>query len=244
MGKWDFLEPCDAQVHSALATGDVEQAFEILLQGYQGVVVQFCTTLLADAADGEDVAQEVFVAVWRGLPRYKREALLRTWIFRIARNRCRKHWDWRRRQEIQRTGTAGTPGPEPSPSPEDTYQDQVDAMYAQQQLHRLERSLPQLPDHDRLLLMMYYYEELTFRAMARRLWKPEATVRRRVHAAQQRLRALLCQEGEHEEERTSTGRGLSAGPAARGSFYALRAAGPGARRVCGAGARAVGAAQP
>jgi hypothetical protein len=47
MGKWDFLEPYDAQVHSALATGDVKQAFEILLQGYQGVVVQFCTTLLA-----------------------------------------------------------------------------------------------------------------------------------------------------------------------------------------------------
>jgi RNA polymerase sigma-70 factor (ECF subfamily) len=200
MGKWDFLAPYDAQVHSALATGDVKQAFEVLLQGYQGVVVQFCRTLLADAADGEDVAQEVFVAVWRGLPRYKREALLRTWIFRIARNRCRKHWDWRRRQETQRTGNADTPAPESAPSPEDVYQDHVDATYAQHQLHRLERSLPQLPEHDQLLLMMYYYEELSFRAMARRLWKPEATVRRRVHAAEQRLHALLRQEGEHEAE--------------------------------------------
>lgn len=194
MGKWDFLEPYDAQVHSALAAGDVKQAFEVLLQGYQGVVVQFCTTLLADAADGEDVAQEVFVAVWRGLPRYKREALLRTWIFRIARNRCRKHWDWRRRQEAQRTGPADTSGAEPSPSPEDTYQDHVDAKCAQHQLHRLQRSLRQLPEHYRLLLMMYYYEELSFRAMALRLWKSEATVRRKVHAAEQRLRAMLLQE--------------------------------------------------
>ena len=42
--------------------------------------------------------------------------------------------------------------------------------------------------------MMYYYEELSFRAMALRLWKSEATVRRKVHAAEQRLRALLLQE--------------------------------------------------
>jgi DNA-directed RNA polymerase specialized sigma24 family protein len=47
---------------------------------------------------------------------------------------------------------------------------------------------------------MYYYEELSLRAMARRLWKSEATVRRRVHTAEQRLRALLLQKEEHETE--------------------------------------------
>ena len=72
----------------------------VLLQGYQAVVVQYCTTLLDDAADGEDVAQEVFLAILRALPRYEPTALLRTWVFRIARNRCLKHratrWAWGR----------------------------------------------------------------------------------------------------------------------------------------------------
>ena len=45
MGKWDFLHPYDAQAHSALAAGDIQQAFEVLLQGYQAVVVRYCTTL-------------------------------------------------------------------------------------------------------------------------------------------------------------------------------------------------------
>ena len=58
MGKWDFLAPYDTQVQAALETGDVKQAFEVLLQGYQAIVVQYCT------------------------------ALLRTWVFRIARNLC------------------------------------------------------------------------------------------------------------------------------------------------------------
>ena len=130
MGKWDFLHSYDAQVHSALATGNVKQAFEVLLQGYQGVVVRYCTTLLADAADGEDVAQEVFVAVLRALPRYQPTALLRTWIFRIARNLCRKHqakrWFWRQRQEEHRTGNRDTTGAEIFPSPEDQHQARVD----------------------------------------------------------------------------------------------------------------------
>jgi hypothetical protein len=39
----------------------MKQAFEALLQGYQAVVVQYCTALLDNAADGEDVAQEVFL---------------------------------------------------------------------------------------------------------------------------------------------------------------------------------------
>jgi RNA polymerase sigma-70 factor (ECF subfamily) len=88
MGKWDFLAPYDTHVQAALETGDVKQAFEVLLQGYQAIVVQYCTALLDDAADGEDLAQEVFVAVFRALPRYQPTALLRTWVFRIARNLC------------------------------------------------------------------------------------------------------------------------------------------------------------
>jgi RNA polymerase sigma-70 factor (ECF subfamily) len=198
MGKWDFLHPYDVQVHSALAAGDVKWAFEVLLQGYQAVVVRYCTTLLADMADGEDVAQEVFVAVLRALPRYQPTALLRTWIFRIARNLCRKHQakrsSWWRRQEEHRTGKLDTAGSGTFPSPEDLLQAHVDAERAQHQLHRLERSLRQFSSDDRALLMMYYYEELSFRAIALRLWKSEATVRRKVHAAEQRLRVLLLQE--------------------------------------------------
>lgn len=194
MGKWDFLSPYDAQVQSALAAGDMKQAFVELLEGYQAIVVQYCTTVLANAADGEDVAQEVFVGIWRALPRYQPTAQLRTWIFRIARNQCRKHqvkgW-YRRRQGAERQRIADGAMLGPLPSLEDQQQAQVDAEGEQHQLSRLECSLRQLPKRERTLLLMYYYEELSFRAMAQRLWRSEATVRRAVHAAEQRLRTRL-----------------------------------------------------
>jgi RNA polymerase sigma-70 factor (ECF subfamily) len=195
MGKWDVLAPYDAQVHVALADGNITHAFDVLLQGYQAVVVQFCTTMLDDAADGEDVAQEVFVAIWQALPRYEPTALLRTWVFRIARNRCLKHRAKRQRWGRLRTLlTARRPtavAPEGPSSPEVIKQDQEDAGQAQRQLHQLERRLRQLPPRDRALLLMYYYEELSFREMAQQLRLAEATVRRAVHAVERRLRALL-----------------------------------------------------
>jgi RNA polymerase sigma-70 factor (ECF subfamily) len=198
MGKWDFLAPYDAQVHAALATGDVKQALEVLLQGYQAVVVQYCTMLLDDAADGEEVAQEVFVAIWQALPRYEPTALLRTWVFRIARNRCLKHrakrQHWWRLRTILAARLPEQVVPEAPPSPEVVQQAQEDAVQAQHQLHQLERCLRQMPTGDRALLGMYYYEELSFRAMAQQLRLSEATVRRSVHAAEQRLRTLLTGE--------------------------------------------------
>jgi RNA polymerase sigma-70 factor (ECF subfamily) len=198
MGKWDFLSPYDAQVQAALATGELTQAFEVLLQGYQAVVVQYCTTLLDDAADGEDVAQEVFLAILRALPRYEPTALLRTWVFRIARNRCLKHrarrWSWGRLWGTQRTAITATAVAEAIPSPEVQHQAQAEAVQRQHHLHQLERSLRRLPAGERALLMMYYYEELSFRAMAQHLRLSEATVRRAVHAAEHRLRVLMTGE--------------------------------------------------
>ena len=198
MGKWDFLQPCDAQVHRALEVRDFKQAFEVLLLGYQAIVVQFCTSELDDAADGEEVAQEVFVVVWKKLSDYQPEALLRTWIFTIARMLCRKHriknWRRRLRQKLGRIRIRETTVSEPPSSPPDQHQAQADAQYAQDLLHRLERALLQLSKRDRDLLKMYYYEELSFRNMAGRLWSSEATVRRKVHAAEERLRALMLKE--------------------------------------------------
>jgi len=203
MGKWDFLRPYDTQVHDALAAGDLSQAFEVLLQGYQSVVVQYCGALLGNAADGEDVAQTVFEAVWRTLPRYQPTALLRTWIFRIARNQCGKHQGrlalWGRRLLAHRGAITVTAVPDAPLPPDRQHQEAEEQVQHQHQVLRLERSLRRLPQGERALLMMYYHEELSFRAMAQQLRLPEATVRRAVHAAEERLRGLMIREERRDE---------------------------------------------
>jgi RNA polymerase sigma-70 factor (ECF subfamily) len=196
VGKWDFLDPYDEQVHVALAAGDVTQAFEVLLEGYQKVVVKFCTTILGNEADGEDTAHDAFIAIFQALPRYQPRGLLRAWVFHIARTRCYKF-----REQLgirilteRRPAITAIAMPDPTPSPDAVLVTSTEARLEQDLLDRLEPSLRRLPKRDRVLLMMYYWEELSFRAMAQQWRMPEATVRRAVHAAEGRLRTLMTEE--------------------------------------------------
>jgi len=197
MGKWDFLKPYDEQVQSALAARGVKEAFEVLLEGYHQVVVQYCTTLLDNEAEGEDVAHEVFLAIWRALPRYEPRALLRTWIFSIARKKCFKYreklWNRARILLMNRSIITRTTVSDPPPSSEKWVVITEEAVHTQDQLKRLPHCLRQLPKGDRALIMMFYYEEISLREMARRLWQPEAAVRRTVHKVERRLRECVAQ---------------------------------------------------
>jgi RNA polymerase sigma-70 factor (ECF subfamily) len=66
-------------------------AFRVLVEKYQHQVFNTCFHFLRNREDAEDVAQEVFVEIYRSLDRYRGDAALSTWIYRIAMNRCMDH---------------------------------------------------------------------------------------------------------------------------------------------------------
>src|SRR5690242_6341772 len=75
------------------AEGEYQQALEVLTRTYYKIIVGFCVNILRcyvlHAREvAPDVAQEVFCAAWRSLPRFRHESSIRTWLFRIARNKC------------------------------------------------------------------------------------------------------------------------------------------------------------
>ncbi len=192
MGKWDFLQPCDEEVLNALEAGDVQRAFAALIDGYQAIIVSYCTALMDDAGEGEDVAQEVFVAIAGALHRFESRSTVRHWVFAIARYRCQKHWHklsrrWRifrtKRQEIESVVL-----PEPQATPEDLYHAKLRHAQTTYAIEQVRRGLRRLDPWHRTLIMMYYYEELSFRAIAKQLRVSESTIRRGVHTAEARLR--------------------------------------------------------
>src|SRR5262249_18810676 len=93
MGKWDDLVPWESQVLAALSIGDVQQAMEALGMGYQHAIVGYCTNMRAGAIseEVEEVAQDVFLAAYKALPRFQQQASVRTWLFAIAHHRCVTH---------------------------------------------------------------------------------------------------------------------------------------------------------
>ena len=68
-----------------VAEGDLE-AFESLVEMHQHAVVGTVAKMLGNASDAEDIAQQVFIRVWKSAARYKPSAKFTTWLFTITRN--------------------------------------------------------------------------------------------------------------------------------------------------------------
>ena len=91
----------DVEIYRRLNRRDYLAALDTLVRAYEHEVVRFCTGMLG--TDGEDVAQEVFLSAYDAMPRFKQTASVRTWLYSIARNQCRKALrEHRRRQHRYR----------------------------------------------------------------------------------------------------------------------------------------------
>jgi RNA polymerase sigma-70 factor (ECF subfamily) len=183
---WERLRSDDEMVQGDIAAGNFRAALETLVRGYQHVMVGFCTNMLGDADQAEEVAQEVFLAVYTAMPAFRRQASVRTWLFAIARRQClkalrnrrrRRHLERDRREVIAETAHRQPPLP-----PGEDLETQV-------QLVR--QSLNQLKTSERALLMMRYDTGLSMADMAHILGLSLASVRRRLVRALQRLREVV-----------------------------------------------------
>src|SRR5688572_5262659 len=81
-------QEADADVHLRLRAGDYRTAFEMLLPRYRDRVFRLALSMLQNRTEAEDIAQDIFLRLWRALPGYSGRATLSTWIYAISRNAC------------------------------------------------------------------------------------------------------------------------------------------------------------
>jgi len=188
MAIQNVIQPWDEKALAALNAGQIDRAFDALVQGYQKRVLAYCIATMGDYAIGEEVALEVCDALWRALPGFKREASFLTWILAIARNTCIK-----RRGIIGRLRrtfvygidkTIAEAQPDPADSPEEV-------VIKQQQVERLLHALEKLTRKDRDLIIMLYFEGLSLEAIAKRRSQGRETVRQALLKAQQKLKQSI-----------------------------------------------------
>ena len=165
----------DALVRRSKA-GDRE-AFGRLVDRYQASVYRVVRGVMGDAAEAEDVVQEVFLKAYEGLRRFRGEAGLFTWLYRIAVNESLRAG--RRRRPLAPL--------EAVPEIEAPVSDVEDDGPS---LKDLERLLRKLPDEFRTVVVLRDLEEMSYRDIADTLEIPIGTVESRLFRARQELRAL------------------------------------------------------
>jgi RNA polymerase sigma-70 factor (ECF subfamily) len=143
-------------------------------------VYRFLSALGVPAEEREDACQDVFVAVYRSLDRFRGAARLSTWIYRIAARGAGRAMRRRRMQGLLSTLLMREPAPPPDPDPSER----------SARLATLDTMLQRLSPKKRLVLVLFEIEELPVDEIARIAGCPENTVWSRLHHARSELTAM------------------------------------------------------
>jgi len=181
-----FLED-EGAVDKVLA-GDAS-AFAFIVRRWQGPLVNLAYRFCRDRSRAEDLAQEAFLRVFRGLRKWRRDAAFSTWLFAIATNLFRS--------EIRRSPPFGALRPDDLESAGAvTLEDAAASAEGAERVHRLVQSLP--PKY-RDVLILFYFHEMDVLQTARSLQLPEGTVKARLSRARNLLRDKLARSSEPSE---------------------------------------------
>lgn len=171
-----------------------ESAYETLLARFEQPVFNIVSRLMDDPADAADVVQEVFLKVFRNIGSFRRDASLKTWIYRIAVNEARNHRRWfsrHRRQEVGLDAERGEVGcyedclPDPGPSPfEYALDHETQAL--------IEEALGQVNPKFRVALVLREIEGLSYEEIAEILDVSLGTVKSRILRGRDALRKHLA----------------------------------------------------
>ena len=172
------------------AAGD-EDAFGKLVEQYQHKVYHLALRMCGQEEDAADVAQEAFLAAWRGLPAFRGEAGFATWLYRLTSNAAIDHL---RRVKRQRGDVSlddedlGLDAPDQAPGPQERAE-------GQELRQAVSEGLGRLSDDHRQVLVLREVQGMRYEEIAEALDLDLGTVKSRIARARGALRKILLESG-------------------------------------------------
>jgi RNA polymerase sigma-70 factor (ECF subfamily) len=189
----DSLEPVsDADVMLRVKTGD-ESAFAYLVQKYRRPMVGFLYRLCHNPAAAEELAQEVFLRVYRSRSSYEASAKFSTWIYRIATNLAVNYARDTRHERAQVTVRLDEPDQETGTTP-DLADDSLtveEQMLQRERLAAIRSKVNALPERQRMAVVMHKYQQMDYRQIAEVLKLSESATKSLLFRAYETLREQL-----------------------------------------------------
>lgn len=166
------------------------KAFEALVALHSRRVYNLALGYTGRHHDAEEIAQTVFVKVWKALPQFRGASAFSTWLYRLTLNACTDHY----RRERKRRGDLSLDDPDlapirdAAPSPEEiVIQREEEAI--------LRKALAELPEQHRVILILREMDGLDYQEIAQVLELQVGTVKSRLARARRALREKLLAEG-------------------------------------------------
>ena len=172
----------------AAQEGD-EQAFAAIVEHYRQAVFALAWRMTHDATRAEDLAQEVFLRLWRKLDQFDPSRPLRPWLMRLATNTC---INLLKRKRLPTVSIHREPdeGDWREPAADEPLADE--AAEKGELLDRLEAAIAELPDAYRVVVTLRHVQDLSYEEISQALGCPLGTVKVRLFRARERLRTLMA----------------------------------------------------
>jgi RNA polymerase sigma-70 factor, ECF subfamily len=185
------LDP-DAALMLRVKQGDAG-AFTGLVDKYKQPVLNLVYRMLHDAAEAEDVAQNVFVQVYKSARRYEVSAKFSTWLFTIARNLCLNEI---RRRSRHPAASLDAPHPEQEGQPLHQFEDKKtvsppDSLLQRELEAKVEQALAELPENQRTAILLCRQGELSYEDIAEVLGCSLSATKSLIHRGRETLKLKL-----------------------------------------------------
>ncbi len=182
----------DAEMMLRVKSGD-DSAFDYLVQKYRRPMIGFMYRMARNTAAAEDLAQEVFLRVYRSRANYEASAKFSTWLYRIATNLGVNHARDTRHERPENTVQLDQPDSETGTTPDlaDKELTVEEKILRRERLTAIRQKVEALPDRQKLAVLMHKYQEMDYRQIAEVLKLSESATKSLLFRAYETLRTEL-----------------------------------------------------
>jgi RNA polymerase sigma-70 factor (ECF subfamily) len=182
----------DAEIMLRVREGD-DGGFNFLIEKYRKAIVNFMYRMVHNQAVAEELAQEVFLRVYRSRQTYRAEAKFTTWLYRIATNLGVNHARDTKQERAAQTIYLDQPDPETGTTPDvaDMHPGAEEEMVKDERMRAIRKHVMALPERQRTAVLMHKYQGLDYKEIGQVLRLSESATKSLLFRAYQTLRERL-----------------------------------------------------
>ena len=160
-----------------------EKAFTAIIKKYQEKLYWHVRRMVVEHEDANDVLQNVFIRVWNGLGNFREDSQLYTWLYRIGTNECLSFLEQKKRKTTVSLGDVET-------GLSNTIK--ADKHFDPNKLEwKLQLAMQQLPDKQRVVFNLRYYDEMPYEEMSKVLETSEGALKASYHHAVKKIEDFI-----------------------------------------------------
>jgi RNA polymerase sigma-70 factor (ECF subfamily) len=192
LARGDFSELTDAEVMLELRSGNMA-AFDVLLAKYRKPIVHFMYRMVHNQAVAEELAQEVFLRIYRSRETYRAEARFSTWLYRIATNLGVNHARDTRHERTASTVYLDEPDQETGTKPDvaDLTPSAEADLLRKERMKAIQKHVMALPERQKTAVLMHKYQGMDYKQIGEVLKLSESATKSLLFRAYQTLREKL-----------------------------------------------------